>query len=197
MIGAAGAYLDDTMKSPDNQDRESTYHEFVRLLAEHERRLSAYVHTVIPLWQDAEDVLQNTKLRLWEQFDSFQAGTDFAGWAFTVAGYMVRAHRTHCQRQRVSFNDELLDSISQHMSASSESVSMWEDYLPALVECVKALNAANRKLLRLFYAGNVRTVDIARDMGQAPPAIRMTLLRIRRSLSACVRKRLQGEGGKR
>ena len=65
----------------------------MRLLAEHERQLAGYVHTLVPLWQDAEDVLQNTKLRLWEQFDSFQLGTDFAAWAITIAGYMVRTHR--------------------------------------------------------------------------------------------------------
>ena len=57
---------------PDDPNWDLHNREFVRLLAEHERQLSGYVHALIPLWQDAEDVLQNTKLRLWEQFDSFQ-----------------------------------------------------------------------------------------------------------------------------
>ena len=82
------------MTIPDDQERDQRYREFVRLLAEHERRLTAYVHALIPLWQDAEDVLQNTKLRLWEQFDSFRPDGDFAAWAIVVATYMVRAHRT-------------------------------------------------------------------------------------------------------
>jgi RNA polymerase sigma-70 factor, ECF subfamily len=182
------------VKPSDDQDREMKNREFVRLLAEYDRRLSAYVHTVIPSWQDAEDVLQNTKLRLWEQFDSFQAGTDFAGWAFTIAGYMVRAHRTRCQRQRVCFSDELLGRIEQHMAASS--VSMREEYQSALVECLKALNSASRKLLRLFCTGNQQIKDIARDLGQSAPATRMALLRVRRSLFDCVQKRLQKEKGR-
>ena len=89
------------------------------MLAEHERQLAGYVHTLVPSWQDAEDVLQNTKLRLWEQFESFQRGTDFAAWAFTIAGYMVRTHRKTCQRQRVCFSDDLLEKISRHVPAIS------------------------------------------------------------------------------
>ena len=179
------------MKPSDDQDRELKNREFVRLLAEHERRLSAYVHTAIPFWQDAEDVLQNTKLRLWEQFDSFRVGTDFAGWAFTIAGYMVRAHRTHCQRRRICFNDELLRKIAQHMSAPS--TSMQEDRLLALIECVKSLSNTSRRLLRLFCTGNQQIKDLAHDLGQSAPATRMALLRIRRSLFDCSQKRLREE----
>ena len=180
------------MKTPDDQDRESKNREFVRLLAENERRLSAYVHTLIPLWQDAEDVLQNTKLRLWEQFDSFRSGTDFAAWTFTIAGYMVQTHRKHCQRQRICFSDDLLEKIARHMSTPASS-SVREDRLLALVECVKALSNASRKLLRLFCTGHQQIKDLARDLGQSPPATRMALLRIRRSLFECVQKRLQEE----
>ena len=100
---------------PDDQERDLRYREFVCLLAEHERRLTAYVHTLIPLWQDAEDVLQNTKLRLWEQFDSFQPNSDFAAWAIVVATYMVRTHRTLYQRERVCFSDKLLEKISRNI----------------------------------------------------------------------------------
>lgn len=182
------------VKTSDNQDRELRNREFVRLLAEHERRLSAYVHTVIPIWQDAEDVLQNTKLRLWEQFDSFQLGTDFAAWTFTIAGYMVRTHRKQCQRQRICFSDDLLDRISQHVRAIPPSGQ--DDRSLALVECVKTLNAASRRLLRLFFAGNQRLKDIARDQGQSPSATRMALLRIRRSLFECVQKRVQEDNGR-
>ena len=100
----------------------------MRLLAEHERQLTGYVHALIPSWQDAEDVLQNTKLRLWEQFDSFQPEGDFAAWAIAVASYMVRAHRTHCQRQRVCFSDDLLEKISRHIPTSfaqKRTIACW------------------------------------------------------------------------
>jgi RNA polymerase sigma-70 factor, ECF subfamily len=179
---------------PDDQDRDLRYREFVRLLAEHERRLTAYVHALIPSWQDAEDVLQNTKLRLWEQFDSFRPDGDFAAWAIAIAYYMVRAHRTRCQRDRICFSDKLLEKLSRNIPPVTSSEP--EDRLSALVECVKTLSGASRRLLRLVCAGHQRIKDIACDLGQTPSATRMALLRARRSLFECVEKRLREERGR-
>lgn len=177
------------MKTPDHQERELHHREFVRLLAEHERRLSSYVHALIPLWQDAEDVLQNTKLRLWEQFDSFRPEGDFAAWAIAIAGYMVRTHRTLRHRQRVCFSDDVVERISRNVPSTSNR----DDRLFALGECVKMLSVANRKLLRLFCAERRRIKDIASNLGQTPSATRVALFRIRQSLFECVQKRLHDE----
>jgi RNA polymerase sigma-70 factor (ECF subfamily) len=176
---------------PNGQAQDQRYREFVRLLAEHERRLTAYVHALIPLWQDAEDVLQDTKLRLWEQFDSFRPGSDFAAWAITVAGYMVRTYRTLCQRERVCFSDKLMEKLSE--SFLPVTASRVEDRLSALAECAKALNAAGRRLLRLVCVEHQRIKDIAGELGQTPAATRKALQRIRQSLFECVQKRLQEE----
>jgi RNA polymerase sigma-70 factor (ECF subfamily) len=175
----------------DDQDREHRYCEFVRLLGEHERRLTAYVHALIPAWQDAEDVLQNTRLRLWSQFDSFEPDSDFAAWAITVATYMVRTHRTQCQRNRVCFSDTLVEKLSQ--SFLPVTSSKCEDRLSALMECVKTLSSVSRQLLRLVCVEHQRIKDIAHDLDQKPPATRKALQRIRRSLFECVQKRLEKE----
>jgi RNA polymerase sigma-70 factor, ECF subfamily len=175
----------------DDRNAEHNSRDFVRLLAEHERRLASYIHTLVPVWQDAEDVLQNTKLRLWEQFESFEIGTDFAAWAFTIAGYMVRTHRKSHQRQRVCFNDAVLERIAHEVSAISGTEH--DDRLSALVECVKKLSAANRRLLRLWCMQRRKIKDIAVELGQTPSATYSNLFRIRRVLLECARKRLQDE----
>ena len=182
------------MECANDQERELRYREYVRLLAEQERRLAGYVHALVPRWQDAEDVLQETKLRLWEQFDSFQPGTNFAAWSFSIAGYMVRTHRKTCQRQRVCFSDQVLERISPHIPATSSSSH--NDRLLALVECVRTLSDASRALLRLFCTGHRKIKDIARELGQTPSATYSALFRIRRSVLECVQKRLREEKGR-
>jgi RNA polymerase sigma-70 factor, ECF subfamily len=177
---------------PDDQEQALHNRQYLRLLAEHERQLTGYVHTLVPSWQDAEDILQDTKVRLWEQFESFQPGTDFAAWAFTIAGYMVRKYRKTCQRQRVCFSNDLLEKLSQHVAAISSS-SARDDRMLALVECVRTLSDASRRLLRFFCTGHCRIKDIARELGQTPSATYSSLFRIRRSLLDCVRRRLQRE----
>jgi RNA polymerase sigma-70 factor, ECF subfamily len=181
------------VSTPDKQDSALHTREFVRLLAGHERQLAGYVHAMIPSWQDAEDVLQNTKLRLWEQFDSFRPDGDFAAWAITVAGYMVRAHRTRCQRQRVCFSDDLLEKIAQSMPTASPRQ---DERVSVLVECVRALSSASRKLLSLSCAGQRSLKDIARELGRTPSATYVALFRIRRSLFECVEKHMHEEKGR-
>lgn len=180
-----------TVKRPDDQDLELRYCEYVRLLAQHERQLAGYVHALVPSWQDAEDVLQNTKLRLWEQFDSFQPGTNFAAWSFTIAGYMVRTHRKNQHRERICFSDDLLEKLSQ--CAPVVAAIEPDARLTALMECVKSLSNAHRKLLRLCCMGQRKIKDIARELGHSPSTTRVTLFRIRQSLSECVERRLREE----
>jgi RNA polymerase sigma-70 factor, ECF subfamily len=180
------------MTQSNEHDRELRYRDFVRLLAEHEQYVAGYVHALIPLWQDAEDVLQETKLRLWEQFDSFQIGTNFAAWATTIAGFMVRTYRKRSQREKVCFSDDLIEKLS--LQARAIPTTTADPRMLALVECVNALNAASRRLLRLVCVGKRKIKDIARDLRQTPSATRVALFRIRQSLSQCVEERLQKEG---
>ena len=182
------------MKTLSEHDRELRNREFVRLLAENERKLAAYVHILVPVWQDAEDVLQTTKLRLWEQFDRFELGTDFAAWAFTVANYLVQAHRKRSQRQRLCFSGDVLERIAQFIPEASSSV--WDDRVQALLECVKRLGDSSRRLLRLSCVERRKTKDIALELGQTPSAAYVRLFRIRRSLFDCIQKRMQEGGGR-
>jgi RNA polymerase sigma-70 factor, ECF subfamily len=163
----------------------------MRLLAEHERRLTTYVHVLVPLWQDAEDVLQETRCRLWEQFDSFQPDTDFGAWSRTIAYYAVLTYRTHCRREHVCFSSELLEKIFKDIPPDASSKC--DDHVPAMLECIKTLNIASRELLQRLFRKRQRVKDIAYDLGLTPSGVRMALLRIRRLLSKCVENRLQEE----
>lgn len=177
------------MVHSDEAQTELSNREFVRLLALHERQLSGYVHIMVPMWQDAEDILQNTKLRLWEQFGDFRRDADFGAWAIAIAHCMIQTHRTNCRRQRVCFNDKLLEKISQYIPIVSSSLQ--DDRASALADCVKTLNEAGRHLLHLFCTGQRKIKDIAREVGLSPAAAYTNLFRIRKSLFECVQRRLQ------
>ena len=62
-------------------DHETRVKEFVRLLGAHEQGLSGYIISLVPNWADADEIAQETKLRLWEQFEQFDRTKDFGTWA--------------------------------------------------------------------------------------------------------------------
>ena len=56
--------------------------QFVRLLKRHERRLNAYVVSLVHNWVDAEDILQEVAVDLWRRFDAYDpAATSAPGLA--------------------------------------------------------------------------------------------------------------------
>src|SRR5665648_601860 len=92
-------------------DHEARTQEFVRLLGVHEQELSGYVISLVPNWADADEVIQETKLRLWTQFDQYDPTKDFGGWARAIAYFMVLAHRKRSQRASARFSQQFVDVV--------------------------------------------------------------------------------------
>ena len=67
--------------------------QFMRLLAAHERQLTAFVLALIPHWADADEIVQETKIRLWQQFDQYRPDESFGAWACAIAGAAKKAPR--------------------------------------------------------------------------------------------------------
>ena len=58
-----------TLDEPPTTDRTA---EFVGLLLQHQRRIHGYIATMLTNWADADEVLQETSIVLWQKFDEFQ-----------------------------------------------------------------------------------------------------------------------------
>jgi len=72
------------------QERSS---ELVQLMMKYQRRIFAYIHTLVPSRSDAEDILQETSLTICQKFSDFKTGTNFYSWACQIAYWKVRAAR--------------------------------------------------------------------------------------------------------
>src|SRR5690606_9661712 len=86
--------------------------QFVRLLASHERRIYAYILSLVPNWADADEIFQETNVRLWRDFAEFEPGTNFAAWAIRVAYYQVLTWRKRAARDQLIFDDDMVQSIA-------------------------------------------------------------------------------------
>jgi RNA polymerase sigma-70 factor, ECF subfamily len=164
--------------------------EFVRLLKRHDRRVAAYVFSLVPDWNDAEDIVQETCVRLWEQFDEYRPDEDFGAWACTVARYLVLAYRKRTQRQRLHFRSDVLDALDAQVAADQPEA---ERRLRLLAECVRRLGDSAGDLLRRCYAEGAKIKDIAGQLGRSVNGVYLALSRIRRDLHECVEMSLNRE----
>src|SRR5882757_2072243 len=86
---------------------------YVRLLGQNQRRITLYVLSLVPRWNDAEEIIQETNLVLWREFDRFELGTNFAAWACKVAFHQILSWQKRQQRDRLRFTPEFLEVVAE------------------------------------------------------------------------------------
>ena len=157
--------------------------EFVRLLGENQRRISLYVMGLVPNWNDAEEIVQETTVVLWQEFAKFEPGTNFAAWACKVAYFRVLAWRKRKTREKLQFSSEFLETISEELACEPERR---EERERQLAECVEKLPPDQQKVLLLRYGEGCEIDELAKRVGRTVAASYRLLSRIRHNLFECV-----------
>ena len=164
--------------------------EFLTLLGKHELQLASCVHALVPSWHDAEDILQETKLQLWREFNKYQSGSDFAAWSRTVARYVVRTHFKQLQRKPLILSSDIADAVLQKIAKTPEQS---DRRLRMLADCVKKLGDDALDLLRRCYVEGRKIKDIAAELGRSLTGTYSALSRTRHDLLECMRDSLHRE----
>jgi RNA polymerase sigma-70 factor (ECF subfamily) len=160
------------------------------LMTQHQRRIFAYIFTLVPSRADAEDILQETSLVICEKFGQFKPGTDFAAWACQIAYWEVRRARQKFARSKVVFDDAVLESVAQ---TAAEMIGEISDRHEALAHCLQKLPARDRELVLTRYEPGCGVEEAARRSGRSIVAAYKALGRIRKLLHDCVSHQLAGE----
>jgi RNA polymerase sigma-70 factor (ECF subfamily) len=168
---------------------------FLRLFLQNERRLYAYIYTLLPNPSDADDVLQEASLAMWEKFDVAQPPTDFLAWARRVAYFKVlESYKSHKKADRALTQLSLvfLERVAETASEQAELLRL-DDRREALAGCVEKLRTRDRELLACRYAEGATTQSAAEQLGRSVDAVYKALAKLRQALFDCVQRTLARE----
>lgn len=161
---------------------------FVTALVGHQRRIYAFIGTLLPHTADIEDVYQQTCLALWKKRDLYSPDRDFFPWACGFAKVEVFEYLRR-DRRRVHLSEEMLDTLAVEAAADPRG----DDLRAALDRCLEKLAGPQRDLLRLCYEGGRQIKEIAAEMAISAAALTMRLQRIRLAVVKCVEQVITGE----
>lgn len=164
---------------------------FVKLLTLHQRTLYGFIYTLVPNPTDAEDLLQQTSLVLWQKFDRFDPDSSFTAWACQIAHFTVLDYLKRQRRSRIVFDDELVARLAE-TRRDREAVHLSDRAL--LAACIEALPEGDRRLIKSCYATNHNIKTAAAALDRPVASVYMSLVRVRRLLMACVRRNRAEEG---
>jgi RNA polymerase sigma-70 factor (ECF subfamily) len=163
--------------------------DFVRLMTEHQGRLFGYIFSLLGDPDAANDVLQEANIVLWRDSKEFRPGTNFKAWAFRVAHFQVMAWRQRQIRDRLVFEDDMMDVLA---FAARDNDAAFDARQDRLNGCLAKLQPAHREMIRLRYAEGTALELIARGRSMTPNAVMQALFRIRQSLMQCVARASEG-----
>jgi len=164
--------------------------EYIQLLTSSQSRIYAYILSLVLDPAQADDILQNTNIVLWEKEDEFELGTNFIAWAFRIAYFQVRAYRKQQQRERLVFDEDLVNGLAEAACRVDET---FESRQRLLRRCLEKLSDHQRGFIRRRYRAGSSLQRIASETGKKENAVKQILFRARRALMECVRAGLANE----
>src|SRR5262245_9475508 len=178
--------------SDDSDDRDKSK-VFLRLFLQNERRLYAYILTLLPNRADADDTLQEASLAMWDRFDAANPPSDFLAWARRVAYYKVLDFYKKSQRLRVRLSRLFLERVAE-AAAEQADVLRLDDRREALDGCLEKLPPRDRELLACRFAEGATTQSTSERVGRSVEAVYKALAMLRQKLFDCVQRTLAREG---
>lgn len=176
----------------DAPDRAAAQQRFLSLFLRSEREIFRYVAALVPNVADAEDIVQQTAVALWEKFDAYDPAQPFTPWACRFALNKARQWVERHQRWRALLENGLAEEL---MRRREELRPDLEAKLGRLEGCLERLPKDQRSLVKGYYYRRTGIAELAGESGRTEAATYKALQRIRQTLQACIERAPEPEGG--
>ena len=170
-------------------DQNDTHERFTRLLLESEPVMLRSILVLVPNRADAREIVQETAVALWRQFDSYDSKRPFLNWAMGFARIETRRFLARQQR-RAQLSEQAMEVLQQEMQGSDEFDSALEVHLAT---CLGKLNEKARRLVQGYYHEGHSPESLSQREDRSIEAIYKTIQRARRELQACIERQVKSE----
>jgi RNA polymerase sigma-70 factor, ECF subfamily len=164
--------------------------QFLSLFLRSEREIFRYVAVLVPNVSDAEDIVQQTAIALWEKFDAYDPSQPFTPWACRFALNKARQWIERRQRWQALLERGLAEELAQRRQ---ELQPEFERRLKHLEGCLGKLPAEQRSLVEGYYYERATIETLAQRSGRSKAATYKMLQRIRHALQACMQGQARPE----
>ncbi len=159
---------------------------FVELYSSNFIRIRAFILSLVPNVNEADDILQETSKIMWQKFDQYQPGTNFCSWAVTIAKYEILKYRRD-HHSRVPFGSDIIEILAEECQGP---VFQDDERLDALRGCLKKLNPKDQHFIQFRFEHKKTARELSKQIGVAMNTIYRNELRILHHLQRCINKTL-------
>ena len=171
------------------ENASAAQRQFLSLFLRSEREVFRYVAALVPNIADAEDIVQQTALALWEKFDGYDASQPFTPWACRFALNKTKQWLERRQRWLALLEGGLAEELAQRRDELRPEI---ETRLKHLEGCLDKLPAEQRSMVEGYYYRRDAIEKLAEGSDRTVAAAYKTLQRIRQALQTCIENAAKG-----
>lgn len=147
-----------------------------------------FIHRQVPDPSRAEDLFQNTFLKLYRALPTFRQDSKFKTWLFTIAANSITDERRREGRRGGGAElDESMAVVREDHGRGLEH----DEAVELLKEALEDLPPAHRKLFLLVRFHDMRIAEAAAAVGLAGGSAKVTLFRIQQKLGQALKSKLK------
>lgn len=170
-------------------DRAAAQQRFLSLFLRSEREIFRYVAALVPNVMDAEDIVQQTALALWEKFDAYDSSQPFTPWACRFALNKTKQWLERRQRWLALLEGGLAEELVQRREELRPEL---ETRLKHLEACLNKLPTEQRAIVEGYYYRRDGIEKLAEHLDRTVAGTYKTLQRIREALQLCIENAVKG-----
>lgn len=164
---------------------------FLSLFLRSEREIFRCVAALVPNLADAEDIVQQTAVALWEKFDAYNSDQPFTPWACGFAFNKARHWIERRQRWKLLLHDGLAEQLVQRREELRPEL---DQKLKYLADCLGRLPEHHKALVEGYYHHRDGVEQLAEKSKRTVAASYKMLQRVRQELRACIEDAVRREG---
>jgi RNA polymerase sigma factor (sigma-70 family) len=143
---------------------------FGRLVKQYQKVLYYHIRRLVLLHEDADDVLQNTFLKVWRNLDSFRGDAAIKTWLYRIATNEALSFIAQKKRRATdgieSLENDLGHSMSQGRDVSGEEIQH------KLQRAVQTLPERQRLVFNMRYYDDMRYEEMSDVLGVTEGALK-------------------------
>ena len=168
---------------------------FALLVRAHQATVRWYLVRCVRDPATADDLAQEVFLAAYQNLATCRSTTSLRGWLLGIARNLAIQHIRTEARRRLREQGPLAAQMAQwrieQLEQDPEEGLGHERRLGALRTCIGHLAPESRRVVEEHYYHRQTVESIAQRQGRGAGTVRMMLLRIRKTLNECIRKKLR------
>ena len=159
---------------------------FVRLVERYQKQVHALVWRKIGDFHIAEEITQDTFLKVHQKLSTLKDPRQFSGWLYVIATRQclawLRKKRIETESLEESENGEIDESAYSRFVSEEHAKATTETQREVVKKLLAKLKESERTVMILHYFGEMTTEEISRFLGVSTSAIKLRLHRARQRL---------------